>query len=70
MRHILKRKTKLIGHLIKHNTFIWNIFEGKVLGKRIKERPRTCKERIATKLIKIKSLDIKYIEIFDKICLF
>jgi hypothetical protein len=34
MSHILKRKTKLIGHLIRHNTFINNIFEGKIMGRK------------------------------------
>lgn len=38
---ILKRKTKLIGHLIRHNSFIENIFEGRLQGKRSRGRPRT-----------------------------
>jgi len=29
MRHILKRKTKLIGHLFRLNTFIKNILKRK-----------------------------------------
>lgn len=37
IRYILKRKTKLIGHLFKHNTLVRNIFEGKILGKRSRE---------------------------------
>jgi hypothetical protein len=41
MSHILKKKTKLIGHLIRHNTFINNIFKGKVMERRGRGRPRT-----------------------------
>jgi hypothetical protein len=41
IKHILKRKTKLIGHLFRHNTFMKNIFEGKILLKRFRGSPRT-----------------------------
>lgn len=41
MRHTLKRKRKLIGHLSKYNTFIWNIFEGNIFEKRSRGRLRT-----------------------------
>ncbi|KAF0734800.1 putative transposon-derived protein F52C9.6 [Aphis craccivora] len=30
---IMKRKIKLVGHLLRHNDFITNIFEGKIAGK-------------------------------------
>lgn len=44
VKHIFKRKTKLIGHLFRHNTSISNVFKGKILGKRIRGCPRTfCK---------------------------
>ncbi|KAE9532958.1 hypothetical protein AGLY_009386 [Aphis glycines] len=41
IKHILKKKTKLIGHLFRYNIFMKNIFEGKILRKRSRERPRT-----------------------------
>lgn len=41
LENILKRKVKLIGHLIRHNQFIGNIFEGRLLGRRSRGRPRT-----------------------------
>jgi hypothetical protein len=41
IKYILKRKTKLIGYLLRHNTFMKNIFEGKILGKRSRGCPRT-----------------------------
>jgi len=34
MNTIMKRKVKLIGHLIRHNEFITIIMEGKIDGKR------------------------------------
>lgn len=37
---IMKRKIKLIGYLIKHNNFVTNILEGKIMGKRLRRRPR------------------------------
>lgn len=40
MRHKLKRKNKLTGHFIGYNTFVRNSFEGKIMGKRTRERPR------------------------------
>uniref|UniRef100_A0A8D8M2F8 Uncharacterized protein n=1 Tax=Cacopsylla melanoneura TaxID=428564 RepID=A0A8D8M2F8_9HEMI len=43
-RHLMKtietRKIKLVGHIIRHNEFINNIFEGKVPGKKSRGRPR------------------------------
>lgn len=41
LENIMKRKVKLIGHLIRHNQFIGNIFEGRLLGRRSRGRPRT-----------------------------
>lgn len=41
MRHMVKSEKKLVDHLFRHNTFIRNIFEGKILGKRTRRRPRT-----------------------------
>lgn len=29
-----KRKTSLFGHILKHNDFIMNILEGKIIGKK------------------------------------
>jgi hypothetical protein len=34
------RKVKLIGHLLRHNGFVTNIMEGRVLGKESRGRPR------------------------------
>lgn len=34
---------KSIGHLFRHNSFLRNIFEGKILDKRTRGRPRTSK---------------------------
>jgi hypothetical protein len=36
---IMKRKVKLIGHLLKHNDSVTNILEGKIMGKP-RGRPR------------------------------
>ncbi|KAI5727290.1 hypothetical protein M8J77_000272 [Diaphorina citri] len=40
MNFIASRKIKLIGHIIRHNDFLSNIFEGKVEGKKPRGRPR------------------------------
>lgn len=40
MKSIEKRKIKLVGHIIRHNNFINNIFEGKIQGKIPRGRPR------------------------------
>jgi hypothetical protein len=34
------RKVKLIGHLLRHNGFVTNIMEGRLLGKKSRGRPR------------------------------
>jgi hypothetical protein len=34
------RKVKLIGHLMRHNGFVTNIMDGRVLGKESRGRPR------------------------------
>lgn len=36
----MKRKVKLIGYLLRHNDFITDILEGKIIIKQPKERPR------------------------------
>jgi len=41
IRRLFKKKMKLIGLLFRYNTFVRNIFEGKILGKRSRGRPRT-----------------------------
>lgn len=35
-----KRKLRFIGHVLRHNEFIGKIFEGKILGKKTRGRPR------------------------------
>jgi len=40
MNAIMERKIKLIGHQLRHNKFITIIMEGKINGKRTRERPR------------------------------
>jgi hypothetical protein len=35
-----KRRTRLIGHTLRHNGFVKNIIEGKIEGKVSRERPR------------------------------
>ncbi|KAI5755057.1 hypothetical protein M8J77_013699 [Diaphorina citri] len=40
MKTLMKRKIKLVGHLLRHNDFITNILEGKVEGRRPRGRPR------------------------------
>jgi hypothetical protein len=40
MNTILKRRIKLIGHLLRHNVFITIFMEGKIEGKRYRRRPR------------------------------
>jgi hypothetical protein len=39
MKSINSRKIKLVGHLMRNNDFITNIFEGKVAGKMTKGKP-------------------------------
>jgi hypothetical protein len=36
----MKRKIKLVGHLLKYNEFITIIMEGKIDGKGTRGRPR------------------------------
>jgi hypothetical protein len=40
MKLINSRKIELIGHLMRNNDFITNIFEGKFAGKKTRRRPR------------------------------
>jgi hypothetical protein len=40
LRVVEMRKVKLIGHLLRHNSFVTNIMEGRVLGKESRGRPR------------------------------
>lgn len=40
LRDIRRRKAKMIGHIVRHSEFLVNIFEGKVLGKKTRGRPR------------------------------
>jgi hypothetical protein len=40
LRVIGMRKVKFIGHLLRHNSFVTNIMEGRVLGKKNRGRPR------------------------------
>ena len=40
LRVVGMRKVKLIGHLLRHNGFVTNIMEGRVLGKESRGRPR------------------------------
>jgi hypothetical protein len=37
---IMKRKVKLIGHQLRYNDFVTNILEGKIMGKRLRGRPK------------------------------
>ena len=53
--HILKRKAKLIGHSIRHSTFLSNIFEGKILGRRTRGRPRTSYFKDVKRLMDVSS---------------
>jgi len=41
MIHIIERKIKLIGHIMRHNDFLNNIFEGRIMRRRPRGRPRT-----------------------------
>jgi len=40
MINIMERTIKFIGHIIRHNNFLNNIFEGKIMGRRPRRRPR------------------------------
>jgi hypothetical protein len=40
LRVVGMRKVKLIGRLLRHNDFVTNIMEGRVLGKEGRGRPR------------------------------
>lgn len=40
LNYIGRRKTKMIGHIMRHNLFLKTVFEGKVLGKKPRGRPR------------------------------
>lgn len=41
MIHITERKMKLNGHIIRHNNFLNNLFERRIMGRRPRGRPRT-----------------------------
>lgn len=41
LNYIGRRKSKMIGHIMRHNQFLKNVFEGKVLGEKPRGRPRT-----------------------------
>jgi len=36
----MERKIKVIGHLLNHNDFFNNIFEGRTMGRRSRGRPK------------------------------
>ena len=40
VKELEKRRIKFIGHILRHNELLINIFEGKMLGKRTRGRPR------------------------------
>lgn len=71
-RQIIKmmeiRKTKFFGHIMRHNTFITNITEGKINGKRGKGRPRETNLGSMKKLLTLKSyIEMKRLAKIEKI---
>jgi len=45
IRMIEIRKTKFLGHIMRHNMLIKNIMEGKINGKRERGRRRETKDK-------------------------
>ncbi|VVC30844.1 Hypothetical protein CINCED_3A005768 [Cinara cedri] len=62
-RQIIKivetRKIKFSGHVMSHNTFIINIMEGKINGKRDRGRPRDTNIGNTMKLLSLPSEAMK-----------
>lgn len=60
-RQIIKiietRKIKFFGHVMRHNTFIINIMEGKINGKRGRRRPRDTNIGSTKKLLSLPSYE-------------
>jgi hypothetical protein len=56
LRVVGMRKVKLIGHLLRHNGFITNIMEGRVLRKESRGRPNLMKELFCNSYAEMKRL--------------
>jgi hypothetical protein len=62
LRVVGMRKVKLFEHLLRHNGFVTNIMEDRVLGKKSRERPRlsyiknTTKELVCNSYAEMKRL--------------
>lgn len=56
------RQIKLIGHTIRHNNFLCNIFEGRLEGRRCRGRPRKCYFKDIMEIMKCKTYrELKYL---------